>query len=184
MASTQSLTDWAQSRFTSLYEGSPTNTDSGPVETETEAESTPNASVLDSQLQSMFTQNAQIFVNHSEPMSVEEFKNHLGQTFGTNKATAEWKECFEVGDRNEETQSQAEGTTGIVAGYLIVTRTLKFRIRATPAKNHTHISLSAKIVHDPEATSSTDQDKRRITQLFFTSVMKAAPIHIQGAVRH
>ena len=50
MDSSQSLTDWAQSRFTSLYEGSPTNTDSGPAETETEAESTPNASVLDSQL--------------------------------------------------------------------------------------------------------------------------------------
>ncbi|KAF5392954.1 hypothetical protein D9757_001277 [Collybiopsis confluens] len=168
--STQSLTSWAMSRFSALYDS--------PAEFQAEATTT-NTSSFESHIRSMFSKDAQIFVNHDGPMNAQDFQKHLGQTFGANKTEVEWKECFETEDA--ENSTQGEPKNGIVAGYLIVTRTLKFRIRATPAKNYTHISLSAKIAHDEQ---STEADKRRITQMFFTSVTKAAPVHIQGAVRH
>ncbi|KAJ3874669.1 hypothetical protein F5051DRAFT_416154 [Lentinula edodes] len=132
----QSLTEWVQSRFSGLYEHpSPDTSDTNTTQ---------------SRIQSMFTPTAQIYLNHTGPVPLEEFTKNLEQTFGTNKTEVEWKECFEVPDSNKEEKDDnhevVEGETGIVAGYLIITRTLKFRIRATPAKNYTHVSLSAKCV--------------------------------------
>ncbi|KAJ4479224.1 hypothetical protein J3R30DRAFT_3404038 [Lentinula aciculospora] len=177
LSSQLTLTEWAQSQFSSLYEHPGTDANSSPLQTK---------------IQSMFSHTAQIYMNHTGPMSVEEFTKHLEQTFSTNKVEVEWKECFEIPDDTNHTEnSGAEGKTGIVTGYFIITRTLKFWIRATPAKNYTHVSLSAKIANVPDASQGSDEsvktsgggDTRRIIQLFYTSVSKAAPVHIQGANR-
>ncbi|KAJ3915182.1 hypothetical protein F5877DRAFT_49031 [Lentinula edodes] len=168
----QSLTEWVQSRFSGLYEHpSPDTSDTNTTQ---------------SRIQSMFTPTAQIYLNHTGPVPLEEFTKNLEQTFGTNKTEVEWKECFEVPDSNKEEKDDnhevVEGETGIVAGYLIITRTLKFRIRATPAKNYTHVSLSAK-VQGSDRSEEKSGDSRRIVQLFYTSASKAAPVHIQGVHR-
>jgi hypothetical protein len=57
-------------------------------------------STFQSQIKAMFSSDAQIYINHTGPVSVEEFSTQIGQTFGTNKSTAEWKECFEIEDRD------------------------------------------------------------------------------------
>ncbi|KAE9409923.1 hypothetical protein BT96DRAFT_984254 [Gymnopus androsaceus JB14] len=175
---TQSLTEWAQSRFTTLFEHPAANKDT---------ESQPSSSSsLESQIQALFSPTAQIYINHNGPVSVEEFNQQVGSTFGTNKTEVEWKDCLEVvDDKSKESDGGdnspgADGKTGIFAGYLIVTRTLKFMIRAAPAKNYTYIWLSAKIAYDSEVSESSETggqiDKRRIVQLFYTSVGKAAPL--------
>ncbi|KAJ4496797.1 hypothetical protein C8R41DRAFT_918055 [Lentinula lateritia] len=181
----QSLTKWVQSQFSGLYEHPSPDTSDNAQDTDT--------NTTRSRIQSMFTPTAQIYLNHTGPVPLEEFTKNLEQTFGTNKTEVEWKECFEVPDNNKEEKDDnhevVEGETGIVAGYLIITRTLKFRIRATPAKNYTHVSLSAKIAREGTRVQGSDRseeksgDSRRIVQLFYTSASKAAPVHIQGVHR-
>lgn len=84
----QSLTEWVQSRFSGLYEHpSPDTSDTNTTQ---------------SRIQSMFTPTAQIYLNHTGPVPLEEFTKNLEQTFGTNKTEVEWKECFEVPDSNKE----------------------------------------------------------------------------------
>ncbi|KAF9077040.1 hypothetical protein BDP27DRAFT_1313017, partial [Rhodocollybia butyracea] len=137
-AAPQSLTEWAQSHFTAFFEHNTTS-----ASNDAQDDPTPDQSPsLDSQIQAMFSPNAQIFMNHTGPLSVGDFTKQMGQAFGTNQTSVEWKESFEVDDQAQD--KTEEGKTGIFAGYLIVTRTLKFRIRAAPAKNYTTISLSAK----------------------------------------
>ncbi|KAJ3856417.1 hypothetical protein EV368DRAFT_32483 [Lentinula lateritia] len=166
----QSLTEWVQSRFSGLYEHTRRDTSDSAQATD--------ANTTQSRIQSMFTPTAQIYLNHTGPVPLEEFTKHLEQTFATNKTEFEWKECFEVPDSNKE-EKDDNNEIGIVAGYLIITRTLKFRIRATPAKNYTHVSL----VQGSDRNEEKSVDSRRIVQLFYTSVNKAAPVHIQGVHR-
>ena len=86
-----------------------------------------------------------------------------------------------------------------MAGFLIVNRSLKYRIRAAPAQIHTVVNISAKFVphlmspifllthsipfHRVEqcVASEADEhgDRRRIVHLFMTSVDKRPPIHFQ-----
>ncbi|KAJ3932998.1 MAG: hypothetical protein NXY57DRAFT_893072 [Lentinula lateritia] len=165
----QSLTKWVQSQFSGLYEHPSPDTSDNAQDTDT--------NTTRSRIQSMFTPTAQIYLNHTGPVPLEEFTKNLEQTFGTNKTEVEWKECFEVPDNNKE-EKDDNHETGIVAGYLIITRTLKFRIRATPAKNYTHVS-----VQGSDRSEEKSGDSRRIVQLFYTSASKAAPVHIQGVHR-
>ncbi|KAJ3756634.1 hypothetical protein EV360DRAFT_84785 [Lentinula raphanica] len=153
-----SLAQWLQSEFTTLYENSEAEEDS--------------ANGISARIQYLFSPAAQIYINHSGPLPSEEFLKHV-KAFGSTKAEVDWKECFDV--NNNEEQSD---TAGIVAGYFIITRTLKFRIRAAPAKNITHVSFSAKISHEPGAEKSSDT--KQIVQLFYTFKSIPAPVHFQG----
>ncbi|KAK0490124.1 hypothetical protein EDD18DRAFT_550679 [Armillaria luteobubalina] len=84
---------------------------------------------------SVFTADAQVLVNHSQ-VSVEQFKKSLAEKFGAGvvqDVQINWKELI----HDEE--------VGIVAGFVDVTRSMKFRIRAGPAQIHTYISLSMKV---------------------------------------
>ncbi|KAF5362762.1 hypothetical protein D9758_011730 [Tetrapyrgos nigripes] len=155
-----SLTEWAQSRINSLYE----------LHSTSESAEEPESTGAGTKFSSIFAPNAVIYHNHSQ-ISVEEFQKEISQAFGAVGSNVEWKECVESPESKENSQA------GIVAGFLHVTRTLKFRIRASPAKNNTFICISAKIEEDPTFDADEHGDHRRITQLFHTSVSKAAPVH-------
>ncbi|THU90352.1 hypothetical protein K435DRAFT_728446 [Dendrothele bispora CBS 962.96] len=158
---TPSLTDWAKTRIGSLYELHSTSGE------EQQAQQTGAGLV--------FAPNVQIFHNHKQT-SPEDFQKEISQTFGSVGSSVEWKECVEVpGEDSRE---------GIVAGFLVVTRTLKFRIRAGPAKNNTFVSFSAKIEEDANSEADGQGDRRRIVQLFHTSSSKAAPVHLHGMQTH
>ncbi|KAK0203330.1 hypothetical protein DFS33DRAFT_1330097 [Desarmillaria ectypa] len=110
---------------------------------------------------SAFTENAEVLVNHTQ-VSVEQFKKSLAEKFGAGvvqDVQIDWKELI----HDEE--------AGIVAGFVDVTRSMKFRIRAGPAQIHTYISISMKIAQTG--------DQRAVSQMFYTSVDKAAELHLQ-----
>ncbi|KAN0097821.1 hypothetical protein V8E55_002267 [Tylopilus felleus] len=62
----------------------------------------------------------------------------------------------------------------IVAGALVVTRSLPFRIRVGLAQRETHVRFSARIERD---ASVQDGDQRRITSFYYTAVEKTPPLH-------
>jgi len=87
-------------------------------------------------------------------------------------ASVKWENYMVVpkdGDNPDE--------AGIVAGFLVVTRSLKFRIRAAPAQLQTILTLNSKIEQDVTAEGDEDGDRRRIVHLFMTLVDKRPPIH-------
>ncbi|SJK99109.1 uncharacterized protein ARMOST_02395 [Armillaria ostoyae] len=109
---------------------------------------------------SVFTADAQVLLNHSQ-VSVEQFKKSLAEKFGAGvvqDVQIDWKELI----HDEE--------AGFVAGFVDVTRSMKFRIRAGPAQIHTYISLSMKVAQEG--------DQRTVSQMFYTSVDKAAEVHL------
>ncbi|ESK83496.1 hypothetical protein Moror_4881 [Moniliophthora roreri MCA 2997] len=136
-----SLTEWAQSNLNALFEHSGEQEDT-----------------FSSQFNATFSPNASILMNH-ETISVDEYKKRISQTLVTASSSVEWKDVL------EDTEA------GVVAGFLVITRTMKFRIRAAPAKNYTYITISAKIAQEG--------GERRIVNLVHTFTSKAAPIHIQ-----
>ncbi|KAK7448133.1 hypothetical protein VKT23_013892 [Stygiomarasmius scandens] len=155
---TPSLTDWAKSNINSLYELHSTSGEGQQAQ--------------QSGAGLVFAPNAQIFHNHKQ-VTVEEFQKEMSQSFGSVGSSVEWKECVEIPESKETPH------TGIVAGFLVVTRTMKFRIRAAPAQNNTFISISAKI-EDSNTEGDEQGDRRRVVQLFHTAVTKAAPVHLAG----
>ncbi|KAF8121328.1 hypothetical protein EV363DRAFT_1365554 [Boletus edulis] len=62
----------------------------------------------------------------------------------------------------------------VVAGALVVTRSLPFRIRVSPAQRQTYMYFSARIERDLGVQGG---DPRRITSFYYTSVDKTPPIH-------
>ncbi|KAJ7592427.1 hypothetical protein C8J56DRAFT_928647 [Mycena floridula] len=152
----QSLTEWLQTNLTGRY-----------FEKKEEGDQANAAAPV------VFAPNAQIFLNHVST-SIEEYQQHHERNLMTSGATVEWKDVIEVPDSEEEGKAHE---AGIVAGFLVVTRSMKFKVRATAAKSQTLITLSAKIEQSGE---DSEPDKRRIVQLFHTAAQKAVPIHIQG----
>lgn len=84
----------------------------------------------------------------------------------------------------------------MVAGTLIITRSMMFLIRAAPAQRLTHINFSAKYdpnftqrcyhshlnsrvehLEDSNVQADENDDGRRITSLYLTSVDTVPPIH-------
>ncbi|KAF8919171.1 hypothetical protein CPB85DRAFT_1429803 [Mucidula mucida] len=108
---------------------------------------------------SPFAQNAQIYVNHAGPVSLDAFQATLAHKFGAAAGVQiEWKEIFE------------DAEAGVVAGFAVITRSMKFRIRVGPAQMLTSAMISLKL--------EEEDGKRVISQMFFTSTDKAAPIHL------
>ena len=124
-----SLTAWFQARIQQLYDLQDTN--------------------FLAELSSLFEDDATIILNHV-PVSLKEFSDQ----FAALRAAAvseqvEWKDIQEmaVTDGDEgETAASAAPAEEIVAGCYIVTRSLRFRIRVTPAQSKSHIVFSAKSV--------------------------------------
>jgi hypothetical protein len=82
----------------------------------------------------------------------------------------DWKETFDVPETN--------GEGGIVAGFFVVTWTMKFRIRAGLAERLGNRSFSAKVVKDESVPQDAEGNQWRVSQFFLTETNKAAPIHL------
>ncbi|KAF9554180.1 hypothetical protein CPC08DRAFT_196868 [Agrocybe pediades] len=154
-----SATKWLQDRFTSLYE------------------STPSASQEDSDFKALFysafSEKARVVRNHKD-VGVEDFLNAaLGTGTGplASACRVEWKDIVEL---PVEEGSNVE----IVAGFYVVTRSSKIRIRAGPMQRLSYNSFSARIEQDAEAVPDVEGSKRRITELYITTVDKTPPIHL------
>jgi hypothetical protein len=126
-----------------------------------------------------FSENALIYHNH-EIVSLEVFLERLGvANFACTQAAVEWKELIEIPQKENDSDS---GPGGIIAGFFVVTRSLKFRIRAGPAQRQSLNSFTAKVEEGPIITAEGRKEVGlRISQLFITSVEKAVPVHLRGA---
>ncbi|KAF7782879.1 hypothetical protein Agabi119p4_2255 [Agaricus bisporus var. burnettii] len=119
-------------------------------------------------LESIFDKNVNLLHNH-KPMSLSEYMNSLSQSsFATAKTDLEWNVIL-----SQEDEGEAQGS--IVAGHFVVTRYMKFRIRAAPAERLQHCFFSAKIRKDAPSEGGAPYT---VTEMFITSVFKQAPIHI------
>jgi len=153
---TTTLTSWVQTLLTALYESS----------------STTQPSEFQSSFDAVFSSGAQFFVNY-EPVARDAFKEDMEKrAFAATRISVEWKEVMEVA----KADNNAHGI-GTVAGCIVITRSMKFRIRAAPAQSNTNIVFIAKVERDPTIQSG---DPRRIVHIHQASVDKAAPIHLHG----
>jgi len=149
-----SLTSWVKAHLSSLYE------------------SPSNATEEDFQefFDLTFSSNADIILNHSSITRDELRQDIRRRSFAATAVSTEWKDVAEV----EQNQCKKEG---IVAGFFVVTRTLKFRIRAAPAQMNAFVTFSAKI---EQGSQDQNGDQRRIVQLLLTCIDKSPPIHLQS----
>ncbi|KAF9445550.1 hypothetical protein P691DRAFT_675366 [Macrolepiota fuliginosa MF-IS2] len=153
-----SLADWVKGQFTPLFQKNTESADSD----------------VSSTLGSTFKPDARIIYNH-QSIDLAKFGDDLNQSgFAVTRTDVEWKEIFATPNESDGSGTQA----GIVAGYFVVTRSMKFRIRAAPARTLQHCFFSAKV----EEGTQTEQGpgNRLISELFITSISKQAPIHLQG----
>lgn len=180
----------------------------------------PNDSDFESNFDRTFAADAEITANHA-PIARDAFKEDMrSRGFAATSVDVSYKDVIEapVADGQQATEVSTSRSSkwtgsltcvvflspqsGIVAGFVSVTRSLRFRIRAAPAQTTANIIFSAKCVaiittsasaiafltivlcrigrdSTPPADGSQD-DGRRIVQFFQTSVDKAAPIHLQS----
>lgn len=150
------LASWAQARLAALYEFSP---------------NAPGADFQTS-FDTLFSSKAQILINH-QPVALDAFKDDLShRSSAAVRASVAWKELIEV-PKADGPESEA----GIVAGCFIITRSMKFRIRAAPAQTLSTVIFSAKIDRDPDIREG---DARRIMHLVQTVFDRAAQISLRG----
>ncbi|RDB20577.1 hypothetical protein Hypma_012151 [Hypsizygus marmoreus] len=155
-SSTTTLTSWVKNSLTNLFESS--------LASEEE--------IFQTSFESIFSPHAQIISNH-ERTTADAFKeNILNRAFAATRVSVNWKEVFEVPNAED-----AAHQTGIVAGCIVVTRSLKFRIRAAPAQSNWTMVFSARVESEP---SIQNGDPRRIVEFIQTSFDMPAPIHLQG----
>jgi len=149
------LTAWIKTNLGSLYESA--------IGGETDFQTTFN---------STFSEKASIYLNH-EQISRDDFESNMttSRSALSRSSTIDWKDILEIPTKSEEGASTS-GPYGIVAGFFVVTRSLKFKIRASDAQSLSYNSFSARI--------SQEGNQTRITELFLTSYNRAAPIHLQN----
>ncbi|KAJ8482336.1 hypothetical protein ONZ45_g14814 [Pleurotus djamor] len=66
-------------------------------------------------------------------------------------------------------------TAGLIAGQVVITRSLKIRIRVTPAQNETIAVFQVLIEEDPNVTS---EDRRRVMKLSEVLTHRQLPVHL------
>ncbi|KAF8556276.1 hypothetical protein OG21DRAFT_1409338 [Imleria badia] len=139
-------TSWIHSRLTALYE---------------------DVSVQDA-FDQAFSPACEVRLNHDVHL-LQSFKDELAsRRAAATHVSVAWD--ANVISTNDDTPDQP----AVVAGALVVTRSLPFRIRVSPAQRHTHVHFSAKIEQDAGAQGG---DQRRITSFYYTSVDRTPPIH-------
>jgi len=95
---------------------------------------------------------------------------HVNVAWGLNSNTGSSHAGGGVISTNEDKPEEP----AVVAGALVVTRSLPFRVRVSPAQRQTYIYFSAKIERDPGVQGG---DPRRIMSFYYTSLDKTPPIH-------
>jgi hypothetical protein len=103
---------------------------------------------LQAQLRDIFTDNARIVLNH-KPVSVDEFNRELAnRRFAVVGETLNWQHIVDAieDDAGGDGPRPDNEIGGTVAGSYVVTRSLKFQIRAAPAQRKCHVVFSAMCV--------------------------------------
>ncbi|KIM72864.1 hypothetical protein PILCRDRAFT_829531 [Piloderma croceum F 1598] len=153
MSDSCDLTTWAQRHISAIYEAQ-------------------SEDDLHNAFEAAFSPSLETFVNH-EQMSRESIKDDMVQRRAAAiSSSVKWENVMVV-PKNPEKPDEA----GIVAGFLIITRSLRFRIRVSHAQLLTTLTINAKIEQDATAVADEHGDRRRIVHLFMTMEDKRAPIH-------
>lgn len=103
---------------------------------------------LQAQLGDIFTDNAHIVLNH-KTVSVDDFNREFAnRRFAVVGETLDWQHIVDAVEDNAEGDDPCPDNAigGTVAGSYVVTRSLKFRIRAAPAQSKCHVVFSAMCV--------------------------------------
>ncbi|KAF8450914.1 hypothetical protein L210DRAFT_3521557 [Boletus edulis BED1] len=150
---------WIQSRLTALYE-----TDVAGVQ-----------DVFDR----TFSPLCEVRLNHVvQPLQTFRDDVAARRTAATHVSVAWGLNSFPGASHSDEgvvsTNEDKPKEPAVVAGALVVTRSLPFRIRVSPAQRQTYIYFSARIERDLGVQGG---DPRRITSFYYTSVDKTPPIH-------
>ncbi|KAG0704592.1 hypothetical protein DFH29DRAFT_801610 [Suillus ampliporus] len=143
---------WTQSRLGALYEA---------------REDEPFASAFDA----VFSPSCEVRVNHT-PSTLDAFRDSVLSRKAANRGvTLSWDNLISTGDNPDE--------PSVVAGTLIIARSMMFLIRAAPAQRLTYINFSARVelLESSGVQADENDDRRRITSLYHTSVDKVPPIH-------
>ncbi|KAF9224368.1 hypothetical protein BS17DRAFT_779687 [Gyrodon lividus] len=147
------MTSWIQPRLTALYEVA-------------------DIDALQSAFGQLFSAECEVLVAHAA-QPLQTFKDTLvsRRAFVKNvTATVAWGDVISTNDDKPDQPS-------VVAGSLVVTRFLPFRVRVTQAQIKTHINFSARIEQDASVEADEQGEQRRITSFYYTSVDKTPPIH-------
>jgi hypothetical protein len=118
-----------------------------------------------------FSPSCEVRVNHA-PSTLDALRASVSSRKAATKGVAlSWENVISTGNSPDE--------PSVVAGTLIITRSMMFRIRAGPAQRLTHINFSAKVerLEDSNVQADENDDSRRITSLYLTSVDTVPPIH-------
>ncbi|KAF8845578.1 hypothetical protein BDN67DRAFT_986730 [Paxillus ammoniavirescens] len=145
------MTSWIQPRLTGVYEAA-------------------DDDAFQSSFGQLFSANCELRIDHAvHPLQT--FKDDLASRRAAAKnVTVAWDDVISTNDDKPDQPS-------VVAGSLVVTRSLPFRIRAAPAQRNTHIKFSAKIEQDASVQADEQNDQRRIISFYYTSVDRTPPIH-------
>ncbi|KAF9477102.1 hypothetical protein BDN70DRAFT_811151 [Pholiota conissans] len=180
--STTPLALWLQTRFSELYESVPP----------------PEEADFKALFYSTFADNAWIYLNHEKMNEDKYLARFNSYNFAIKHAEVDWKELVDAsasGSGSTNKVSRDLGSKrpspftdppiqgGIVSGFFVVHRYMKFRIRASAAERLSYNTFSAKIEVKPNASPASDGSRLRITELMITTVDKAAPIHFPGIHR-
>jgi hypothetical protein len=127
-------TSWTQSRLGALYE-------------------TRENEVFASTFDTVFSSSCEVRANHI-PSTVDAFKESISSHRAAGAGvTLSWENVIATSDSPDEVSSPVPQRhsspltywkPSVVAGTLIVTRSMKFRIRAAPAQRQTHINFSVR----------------------------------------
>ncbi|KAG1747732.1 uncharacterized protein EDB91DRAFT_1245220 [Suillus paluster] len=146
------LISWTQSRLGAFYEAR-----------EEEA--------FASAFNAVFSPSCEVRVNHA-PSTLDAFRDSISLRKAASRGvTLSWENVICTGDNPDE--------PSVVAGTLIITRSMMFLIRAAPAQRLTYINFSARVepLEPSGVQADENDDRRRITSLYHTSVDKVPPIH-------
>ncbi|KAG2131641.1 hypothetical protein DEU56DRAFT_981852 [Suillus clintonianus] len=143
------LISWTQSRLGALYEVR-----------EDEA--------FTSAFNAVFSPSCEVRMNHTLS-TLDAFKDSISACRAASIGiTLSWENMITAaGDSPDE--------SSVVSGTLKITRSMRFRIRAAPAQHQTHINFSARV--ELQQVQANEDDRRRITSIYHTSVDKMSPIH-------
>ncbi|KAG2031899.1 hypothetical protein BDR03DRAFT_1015696 [Suillus americanus] len=118
-----------------------------------------------------FSPSCEVRVNHA-PSTLDALRDSVSSRKVAARGVAlSWENVISTGNSPDE--------PSVVAGTLIITRSMMFRVRAAPAHRLTHIKFSAKVerLEDSNVQADENDDPRRITSLYLTSVDIVPPIH-------
>ncbi|KIJ70382.1 hypothetical protein HYDPIDRAFT_78309 [Hydnomerulius pinastri MD-312] len=153
MTSSSDMTSWIQSRLTAVYEAA-------------------DDDAFQSSFDQIFSSNCEVRVDHVvHPLQTLK-DNLMSRRAAVKGVTVAWDSENLISTNDNKLDEPS-----VVAGSLVVTRSLPFRIRAAPAQRNTHINFSAKIEQDTTLQADVQGDRRRVTSFYHTSVDRTPPIH-------